>query len=104
MSRAIEDYICASEDRSHYNNEIYSSYAYWGLYSITPAYYPIQSYYCNPQPTPPSPPNVTIIKQVISKEEINEIIDGTIPRIAESISNRIGDIIENSDLDSGEES
>ncbi len=23
MSRAIEDYICASEDRSHYNNEVW---------------------------------------------------------------------------------
>ena len=26
MPRAIEDYICASEDRSHYDNEYYSSY------------------------------------------------------------------------------
>ena len=26
MSRAMENYICASEDRSHYDNEYYNSY------------------------------------------------------------------------------
>lgn len=103
MSRAIEDYICASEDRSHYNNERFGSYSCWGLYPVTPIYYsPMWSYrdYHNPNPQPAPPTNVTIIKQTISKQEINEIIDETIPRIAESISDKIGDVIDSSDLDS----
>lgn len=28
MPRAMEDYICASEDRSHYNNETYCPYGF----------------------------------------------------------------------------
>lgn len=51
MSRAIEDYICASEDRSHYNNERFSSYGCWGFYLTIPAYYSPWSYrdYSNSQ-------------------------------------------------------
>lgn len=104
MSRTIEDYICASEDRSHYNNERFNSYGYWSFYPTVPIYYQLQPCrdYPNPGPNPqPSPPtNITIIQQTISKQEINEIIDEQIPRIADSISDKIGDIINNSDLDS----
>lgn len=69
MSRAIEDYICASEDRSHYNNERFCSYGYWGFYPTVPAYCSPWPYrdYPNPNPQPSPPTNVTIIKQVISK-------------------------------------
>ena len=102
MSRAIEDYICASEDRSHYNNERFGSYGYWNFYPIIPTYYSPQPCrdYPNPNPQPSPSTNITIIKQTISKQEINEIIDETIPRIADSISNKIGDVIDSSDLDS----
>ena len=51
MPRAIEDYICASEDRSHYNNE---GYYPWGFQ------------------TPMRTPEVTVINQItkIVKEKI----------------------------------
>ena len=104
MSRAIEDYICASEDRSHYNNETYREFHYFPF--AQPAYYPIKqedypSY--NPTVTPQQPTNITInktiIQQTISKQEVNEIITAAIPQLAEAISNEIEDITINPDID-----
>ena len=50
MPRAIEDYICASEDRPHYNNETLDLYGF---------YYPMRR------------PHVTTIN-IINKTEIIE--------------------------------
>lgn len=63
MSRAIENYICASEDRSHYNNEFFL----YNYYYRTPMLIPRYNYtnYCptlrppiNQKPTQ----NITIIQ------------------------------------------
>ncbi len=68
MSRAIENYICASEDRPHYNNET------WGLYGF---YYPMRS------------PQVTIIQNLytngITEEKVNELIDARVSDISDAI-------------------
>ena len=78
MSRARERYICASEDRPHYNNEVD---------------------YCTPYRYPGPPPHVvtfiqeSIIREEISEDRLNEIIDARIPQITETVINEIGDTI-----------
>lgn len=79
MSRAMENYICASEDRPHYNNETDILYGFR---------YPMKS------------PRVTIIqditeviKEEMSEEKINELIDARIPQVTETVINEIGDTI-----------
>lgn len=77
MSRAMERYICASEDRPHYNNEAdyFMGYRY-----------------------PAPPPHVVtfvqekIIREEISEDRLNEIIDARIPQIKETVINEIGDV------------
>lgn len=82
MSRARERYICASEDRPHYNNE--ADY--------------FMGYRC-----PAPPPNVVtfvqekIIKEEISVDKLNELIDARIPQITETVINEVGDSIVTSD-------
>ena len=77
MPRALEDYICASEDRSHYNNET------WDLYGF---YYP----WVEPHYTTINIINKTeIIEQKISDEELDVEITARIPQIADEV----GDII-----------
>lgn len=65
MPRALEDYVCASEDRSHYDNET------WDLWGFE---YPMRS---------PKVINIVhetkIIKEKMSEEEINQLIDARIP-------------------------
>lgn len=73
MSRAIENYICASEDRPHYNNES------WDLYGF---YYPVRH------------PEVTIIQQVYKEEKVpdkrlNELIDARIPQLTKDITDEV---------------
>lgn len=73
MSRAIEHYICASEDRSHYNNETYRLRGF--LY-------------------PAREPHITIIQEVykeekVSDERLNELIDARIPGLTETVVNEV---------------
>ena len=73
MSRAIENYICASEDRSHYNNETDNLYGF---------HYPMRS------------PEVTIIQQVIKTETVSderllELINERLPELKETVLNEI---------------
>lgn len=86
MSRARERYICASEDRPHYNNEIDS----------------FVRYRC-----PPPPPQVLsfvqenhiteVIKEEVPIDKLNELIDARIPQIAETIINEVGDTVVTTD-------
>ena len=80
MSRAIERYVCASEDRSHYNNE--TDY-------LIGFRYPMKS------------PRVTVIQNItkteiiereVPEEKLQELIDARIPEIKETVINEIGDI------------
>ena len=89
MPRAIEDYICASEDRSHYNNE---GYYPWGFQ------------------TPMRTPEVTVINQItkivkekISEEELTEIINARIPQITERVTAEVSQNIlpEITEIDGG---
>lgn len=89
MPRAIEDYVCASEDRSHYNNE---GYYPWGFQ------------------TPMRTPEVTIINQItkvvkekISEEELTEIINARIPQITERVTAEVSQTIlpEITEIDGG---
>lgn len=81
MSRAIENYICASEDRSHYNNET------WELWGFR---YPMRV----PYVTTINVINKTeVIEQKISEEELNAAIDARIPQITETVANEVGEII-----------
>lgn len=72
MPRAIEDYICASEDRSHYNNET------WELLGF---HYPMR--------TPHVINIINKVEQKISQEELNELIDARIPHITETVVNEV---------------
>lgn len=81
MPRAIEDYICASEDRPHYNNETLDLYGF---------YYPMR----RPHVTTINIINKTeIIEQGVSEEQINELIDARIPQVIETVANEVGDSI-----------
>lgn len=83
MSRAIEDYVCASEDRPHYNNET------WDLYGF---YYPMRT-----------PHVINIINKTVEKvstEELNELIDARIPHITETVVNEVLPSI--SEIDGGD--
>lgn len=89
MPRAIEDYVCASEDRSHYNNE---GYYPWGFQ------------------TPMRTPEVTVINQItkvvkekISEEELTEIINARIPQITERVTAEVSQNIlpEITEIDGG---
>ena len=80
MSRAIENYICASEDRPHYNNETNFLYGFR---------YPMVS------------PRVTIIQEVtetkvikedVPEEKLNELIDARIPKLKSDVISEIGEI------------
>ncbi len=83
MSRARERYICASEDRPHYNNE--ADY--------------FMGYRC-----PAPPPNVVtfvqekIIKEEISEDKLNELIDARIPQLKEDVLNEINDTVTTTDV------
>lgn len=79
MSRAIEDYVCASEDRSHYNNETDFLMGFR---------YPTQS----PRVTIIQENHITeVIKEEIPDERLNELIDARIPQVTETVINEIGD-------------
>lgn len=79
MSRAIEQYVCASEDRSHYNTDrnIDDSFLYH-MY--------IQALH---------PPVIQYIQPIKSENEkqINEILDEKSPELVETIINEIGEIV-----------
>ena len=83
MSRARERYICASEDRPHYNNE--ADY--------------FMGYRC-----PAPPPNVVTfvqekkIKEEISEDKLNELIDARIPQLKEDVLNEINDTVTTTDV------
>lgn len=83
MSRARERYICASEDRPHYNNE--ADY--------------FMGYRC-----PAPPPNVVtfvqekIIKEEVSEDKLNELIDARIPQLKEDVLNEINDTVTTTDV------
>ena len=105
MSRAIENYICASEDRPHYDNEFFIAYDYWPLPAVF-IDYPGKTYSYEGYQQPPvdqNPTNVvineTIVQQTISQEEITEIINNTIPQLAETLAEKLGTIITEADLD-----
>lgn len=104
MSRAIENYICASEDRPHFNNDFFIDYDYWS-FPLIPFYYPneicpYEEYYQPQQQNPTSVViNETIIQQSITQEEITELLNRTIPQLAENLAERLGNIISEEDLD-----
>jgi len=105
MSRAMENYICASEDRSHYNTDTCVLLDYWPD-PLVPIHYPVQigSYEEYPQSLVDQNPaniviNETVIQQNISQEEIIEIINNTIPQLAETLAEKLGTIITEADLD-----
>lgn len=82
MPRAIEDYICASEDRSHYDNE---TYGLWGFE------YPMRS------PRVITFVNETkIIKEKVSEEEINQLIDARIQGLTQTVVNEVKETIADS--------
>lgn len=72
MPRAIEDYVCASEDRSHYNNETYYPYGFQ---------------------TPMLEPRVTIIQEVhkleISDEQLSRVLEAQMPKVTDTIINEL---------------
>lgn len=78
MSRARERYICASEDRPHYNTEddYFMEYRY-----------------------PGPPPNVVtfvqekIIKEEISEEKLNELIEARISQLKDDIIDQVNDSV-----------
>lgn len=76
MPRGMENYICASEDFSHYDNETDLIYGFR---------YPTVA------------PEVTIIQNIsqseISEEKLKELIQAHIPEIKETIIDELGDII-----------
>lgn len=82
MPRAMEDYICASEDRSHYNNETYYPYGFQ---------------------TPMLEPRVTIIQEIhkveISDEQLSKVLADRMPEVKETILNELGDIITKDNID-----
>jgi cell division ATPase FtsA len=81
MSRAIEDYVCASEDRPHYNNE---TWELWGFQ------YPMRS---------PKVINIRevietkVIKEEVPEEKLNELIDARIPHITEVVTDEVNEAI-----------
>jgi cell division ATPase FtsA len=81
MSRAIEDYVCASEDRPHYNNE---TWELWGFQ------YPMKS---------PKVINIKevietkVIKEEVPEEKLNELIDARIPHITEVVTDEVNEAI-----------
>lgn len=91
MSRAIENYICASEDRWHYNNETRYPYGFQ---------------------TPMRTPEVTIINQIvkteiikqeISEEELARLIETCIPQITKVVTTEVSQNIlpEITEIDGG---
>lgn len=105
MSRAIENYICASEDRPHYDTEFLITYDYWSP-PVTPVNYhggPYMQQDCYRPPEHNDPKNViinkTIIQQSMSKEEITQLINDTIPQLAENLAEKLGTIVTEADLD-----
>lgn len=79
MSRAMENYICASEDRPHYNNETDLLYGFQ---------YPMRS----PRVTIIQENYVTeIIKEEIPEEKLTELIEARIPQVTEAVIEGIGD-------------
>ena len=82
MPRAIEDYVCASEDRWHYDNET------WDLWGFE---YPMRS------PKVVTIVNqTTIIKEKVSQEEINQLIDARIPHLTETVVNEVNETLADS--------
>lgn len=81
MSRAIEDYVCASEDRSHYNNE---TGELWGFY------YPMRSPHVI---TINEITETTIVKEEVPIDKLNELIDARIPQITETVTNEVSENI-----------
>ena len=77
MSRAIEDYVCASEDRSHYNNE---TCELWGFY------YPMRSPHVI---TINEVVEQTVIKEEVPIEKLNELIDARIPELTEIVTDEV---------------
>ena len=83
MSRAIERYVCASEDRSHYNNE--TDY----LYGFR---YPMRS---------PKVINISLINQTIREElpiekineQISELVSQQMPSLTETVVTELGDLL-----------
>ncbi len=51
MSQAMEDYICASEDRSHYDYDLYNAYDLYNVYDL----YEMQPTSFNKPPVQESP-------------------------------------------------
>jgi len=81
MSRAIERYVCASEDRPHYNNETNILYGFC---------YPMRA------------PEVTIIQEIhetkivereVPDERLNDLIDARIPGLKETVLDELGETI-----------
>lgn len=71
MSRAIERYVCASEDRSHYNNET------WCLRGF---HYPLE-----PHVTVIEVVNKTEVVEVVPEEKMREMVDAMVPGIQADI-------------------
>ena len=81
MPRAIEDYICASEDRSHYNNE--TDYLYGFQYPMrAPHVIVIQDVH-----------KTQIIEREVPDERLNDLIAAHMPEEKETILNELGETI-----------
>ena len=72
MSRAIENYICASEDRPHYDNEGPFLYGFG---------YPMR----RPEVTVYQTVYKTVYENGISEDKVNELIDSRISDISDNM-------------------
>ena len=77
MSRQIEDYLCASEDRTHYNwdGPCLRGFHTHGMVAPHVINYNII--------------NKTEVVEVVPEEKIKEMVDALVPNIQENITNDI---------------
>ncbi len=105
MSRAIERYVCSSEDRCHYDTEDIIPFGYYIIHKpkddntkpMMPPEPPYDMGYMvpcwSPHMTSINIINKTEITEQVSDEQIQEAINSHIPDITETVVNEIGDNI-----------
>lgn len=77
MSRAIEDYVCASEDRSHYDtDDLINRYGFY--YGIGSPY--IQSVHVSYNITP-------------TEEQLRSLVEKKVPEIRDQVLDEVGEVI-----------
>jgi len=113
MSRQIEDYICASEDRTHYNTEDLFPRGFYLRPKIKPRIarksfrdYDDKipdGYYIEPALVPIATTinitNTTEVVEQVDSEQIKEVINDTLPEMKEDIANDVLDMISEDGID-----